>query len=125
LIILITVNDTLGHDAGDKLLKTFSRRLKKCVRKCDLIARLGGDEFIIILKELKDKQDGAAIAEKILSMPSNYNLNFSTIKITTSIGMTFYSGEQLRSKELVRQADQALYISKNNGRNTLTIYKQQ
>lgn len=118
-----TINDTLGHDSGDKLLKGFGGRLKRSVRNYDLVARLGGDEFIILIEELKQQDDAINIALKILeNTRKEFKLQDKTAHITTSIGLTFCDGESIQPLELIKQADKAMYAAKEGGRNQLRIH---
>jgi len=117
------VNDTLGHNVGDELLKAFAKRLKQSTRDSDLIARLGGDEFILLLNKLKKSDDAIQIAQKIMKeMQEPFLLNNEKVKISTSIGVTFYQGELISMSELIKQADEALYLAKQAGRSTYRVY---
>ena len=112
------VNDTLGHTMGDALLKGFARRLADCVRQTDTMARLGGDEFIVILEELHNRDEGRAVAQKIVeAMRPEFVLDYRDTKITTSVGMAFFDGgENVSGDALIKKADQALYDAKSGGR---------
>ena len=113
-----TVNDTLGHAAGDALLRAFTQRLADCVRRADTVARMGGDEFTVILEELEHRDDGTAVARKIVeAMRAGFEIEQRIVKITTSIGIAFFEGEAgVMDDELVRRADAALYEAKSAGR---------
>ncbi|MFT5544029.1 MAG: diguanylate cyclase (GGDEF)-like protein [Arenicella sp.] len=123
-----SINDTLGHEAGDLLLKHVATRLTGCVRESDTISRFGGDEFVVLLGDLSPQAIDAAdktqhIAEKILlSLNQPYQLNTHTYLSTTSIGATVFSGHKEAAEELLKQADTAMYQSKAAGRNTLTFF---
>ncbi len=123
-----TLNDTLGHDVGDLLLKQVSERLTSCVREGDTVARIGGDEFVIMLEGLSDSIFEAArqaelICEKILSVLNQaYQLNAYEYHSTTSIGATLFSGHEIESDELLKQADIAMYQSKTAGRNAIRFF---
>jgi diguanylate cyclase (GGDEF)-like protein/PAS domain S-box-containing protein len=123
-----TLNDTLGHDVGDLLLKQVSERLTSCVREGDTVARIGGDEFVIMLEGLSDSIFEAArqaeiICEKILSVLNQaYHLNTYEYHSTTSIGATLFSGHEVGSDELLKQADIAMYQSKTAGRNAIRFF---
>ncbi|MBW4518805.1 MAG: CHASE2 domain-containing protein [Scytolyngbya sp. HA4215-MV1] len=112
------INDTLGHDAGDLLLKNVAQRLTNCLRGSDTVARLGGDEFTIILSGIKDEQDAIRVAEKILSaLSQSFQLGQHTIQVTTSIGISLYpfNGEEM--DVLIKSADVAMYQAKERGKN--------
>lgn len=116
------INDTLGHSVGDWLLKEVSERLRKSVREVDTVARLGGDEFILLLPGIKNSEDAARVAEKILEVidqPLHYNEN--ELYITTSIGISLCPGDGMDSETLVRSADNAMYRAKELGRNNYQL----
>lgn len=117
------VNDTLGHDIGDELLKEFSKRVKACIREEDLLARIGGDEFGILITNLQDKRKAFEIAERILtSLRSVWTIENSNLSISSSIGISFYSEYEQDEKMLLKQADIALYKAKENGRGNYQVY---
>lgn len=112
------VNDMLGHDTGDELLKEAAHRLKKCVRDSDLIARLGGDEFTIVLTELYDPSNADRVARHILRRLSEpFQLNGESANISASIGITFCPQDATEVEELLKNADQAMYAAKEQGKN--------
>jgi diguanylate cyclase (GGDEF)-like protein len=118
------INDTLGHSLGDSLLQQFSLRLKECINKTATVARFGGDEFVLLMSDLNNKEPAIQTAHKILSkVQEPYQLLHKDLKITASIGLTFFTGENISADALLSQADQALYSAKKAGRNTLDIYK--
>ena len=125
------LNDTLGHDFGDLLLKQVTQRLTSSVREGDTVARLGGDEFVVMLLDLSDHNMEAAeqaefIGEKILSVLSQpYQLNSHAYHCTASIGITMFKGHDQSSDELMKQADIALYQVKKAGRNSLRFFDPQ
>ncbi|MEH7096110.1 sensor domain-containing protein [Neobacillus vireti] len=117
------INDSMGHDMGDKLLKEFSQRVKACIREEDMLARLGGDEFVILLTGLSE-ENVIQIAKRIIASSKNeWEINQTKIKITTSIGIAFYSHHSHDEKNLLQHADHALYKAKENGRSNYQIYK--
>lgn len=117
------INDTLGHDIGDALLRAFGQRLKHCVRAGDTAARLGGDEFVVVLPEIAHTDDAVVVAEKIIAaMNESIAIKEHHICITTSIGIASHRpGDSFDSKELLRRADIAMYEAKRSGRNRYCI----
>lgn len=123
-----TLNDTLGHDIGDHLLKQVAIRLKACVRDGDTVARLGGDEFVVVLAGLGCEEVDAAtnveaVAAKILStLNQPYQLGHNVHRSTASIGVTLFSRQAASIDDLMKQADLAMYRSKEAGRNVLRFF---
>lgn len=126
-----TLNDTLGHDAGDLLLKQVSERLILCVRENDTVARLGRDEFVLLLEGLKEAELAAqveAIGFKILmTLSQPYELDGRNYFSSSSIGVTLFGSQQSEAnvESLLRQADIAMYQAKASGRNTLRFFDPQ
>ena len=123
------VNDTLGHAAGDDLLKEAAKRLSACARKSDTVARLGGDEFLIILEDSDEQTrnsrelDLQRVAERILeSFSRPFVLEGNEINVSPSIGFAIYPRDGEDGDELMRNADAAMYRAKNEGKNTYCIY---
>ena len=113
-----TINDTLGHDAGDTVLEVVSDRLKSTVRSKDLVARVGGDEFIIIINDTKNTDVCAKIAEKILyNVLKPITVHARELYLTTSIGIAVYPYDGQDLETLQKSADVALYRAKERGRN--------
>ncbi|MFH1873099.1 MAG: EAL domain-containing protein [Pseudomonadota bacterium] len=123
-----TLNDTLGHDQGDLLLKLVARRLTRCVRAGDTVARLGGDEFVAVLADMGvGDQEAAncteAVGEKILAaLNQSYMLDTVAYHSTPSIGVTLFKGTRTSTDDLLKQADLAMYKSKDAGRNALRFF---
>ncbi len=112
------VNDTLGHDMGDILLQEAARRILNCVRESDTVARLGGDEFTVVLSQLANASHAENIAQKIIKRLSEpFTLNDEVAHISASLGITLYPVDALDIDSMMRNADQAMYVAKNNGRN--------
>jgi diguanylate cyclase (GGDEF)-like protein len=113
------INDTLGHDIGDELLKEVATRLNACVRSGDTVARQGGDEFVIVLAEVAHSQDAALVAEKIIStLGQPIFVNSHELQVTTSIGIALFPVNGTDdAQELMRKADAAMYAAKEAGRN--------
>lgn len=118
-----TINDTLGHGAGDELLRLTAERLTCCVRDEDTVARLGGDEFLFLLPGVEDVKDAARVAQKILDL---FVVPFKVIghelHVTTSIGISLFPLDGNDAETLVRNADTALYRAKEEGRNRYQLY---
>jgi diguanylate cyclase (GGDEF)-like protein len=104
------VNDTYGHTVGDHLLQDVARRLTRFVRESDTVGRIGGDEFIILLEGIKENEDAAIVAGKILATLSEpYNLATVTLQIIPSIGVAVYPENGENANELILYADNAMY----------------
>ncbi|MBU1339072.1 MAG: EAL domain-containing protein, partial [Acidobacteria bacterium] len=117
------INDTLGHDAGDKMLKDVASRLVECVRDSDTVARMGGDEFMIILPKITKAQDAAVIAQRVLkSFDSPFTLNGHDCMIGASIGISQYPTDGDDYESLVKNADIAMYKAKEIGGKNYQFY---
>ncbi|MGZ4980267.1 MAG: EAL domain-containing protein [Methylobacter sp.] len=125
-----SLNDHLGHDMGDILLQQVARRLIECVREGDTVSRQGGDEFVIMLEELSENIEEAAvkaktIGEKIIaSLNQAYQLGNHEYRNTPSIGITLFINHQHEIRTLLKRADIAMYGAKAAGRNTLRFFDQ-
>lgn len=112
------VNDTLGHSAGDLLLKSIAERLAACVRASDTVSRQGGDEFIILLAEVSQMADAAVTARRILrAIGEVHELEGQNLSVTTSIGVSVYPHDGADASALIKAADAAMYEAKAAGRN--------
>ena len=117
-----TINDTMGHTAGDELLLEMARRLRGCVREDDTVARLGGDEFTIILSELRHPEDAVTVAEKIIkAVQKSMIIGGMPIEVSASIGIALYPVDGNDPESLLRNADSAMYRAKESGRNTYQL----
>lgn len=117
------INDTLGHSAGDALLKEVSRRLQDALRESDVIARLGGDEFIVLLQEVGTAEEAAVVARKILSaVVSPLAIADQDCRVTASIGIALYPEHGTDEESLMQSADLAMYRAKEEGKNTFQFY---
>ncbi|MES2315922.1 MAG: EAL domain-containing protein [Pseudomonadota bacterium] len=117
------INDTLGHQIGDLLLKQVGQRLQAYVRETDTVARLGGDEFTITLSELHDTGKVTDVAQKIRNdLARPFRLEGELAYISASIGITLYPRDGHNAGDLLRNADQAMYQSKDHGRNRFTYF---
>jgi diguanylate cyclase (GGDEF)-like protein len=111
------VNDKLGHEAGDILLKQVADRLSACVREADTVARLGGDEFVIVLVNIRTSNDAQRVAEKLVeSLRRPFQLHDSEVTISASIGIALYPQHGLSTDQLLQQADDAMYVAKKKGK---------
>lgn len=120
------VNDTLGHDTGDKILVEAAHRLKDCIRISDTVGRLGGDEFIVLLKDLDDPSQALPIALNLLEkFRSSLTVDGREILLTMSIGISVYPNDGTTPAELLRNADAAMYHSKAEGRNNCHYFTQE
>jgi diguanylate cyclase (GGDEF)-like protein/PAS domain S-box-containing protein len=123
-----TLNDSLGHDTGDRLLVEVGGRLHACVREGDTVARLGGDEFVVMIEDLSDTVDAAvaqaeAAGSKILTtLNSPYQLGRQSYRGSSSIGIALFRGREVGTDELLKRADLAMYQAKAAGRNTLRFF---
>lgn len=117
------INDSLGHDAGDLLLKTLSSRLQENVRDMDTVARLGGDEFVVVLEGIQDAEDITAVAQKLLSgVASPINVVGHEISTSVSIGISVYPQDGEDTETLLKNADIAMYKAKEAGKNNFKFY---
>ena len=117
------VNDTLGHAAGDELLKQVSHRLQECVRGRDLIGRQGGDEFMVVLCDLRKPENAARVAEKIIAaVGAPFLLDEGEVQVGCSIGIALLSEDNSELDSLMRSSDTAMYAAKDAGRNTFEFY---
>ena len=120
------VNDSLGHDVGDKLLIESAKRLQNVLRKEDTVGRLGGDEFIILLRGLNDHHNALSISEVLLkTFREPFNIDGRELILTLSIGIALYPINGIVSSDLLRNADTAMYQAKALGRNTYSFFTQE
>lgn len=118
------INDTLGHDIGDALLKMVSQRLKNCLRRSDTLARQGGDEFVALLGELHSDNDINLITDKMIeSLLGQFTIGNYTLTVSASIGVSIYPDNGDTSVQLLRHADLAMYRAKNMGRNRIEFFE--
>jgi len=117
------INDTLGHEAGDLLLKEMATRLQSCLRESDCVARLGGDEFVIMVPGLIGVEPLAAVAHKVLAAISrSLTLGDHEFHVTASIGISVYPTDGEDERVLMKNADIAMYQAKEDGKNTFKFY---
>jgi diguanylate cyclase (GGDEF)-like protein/PAS domain S-box-containing protein len=117
------VNDTFGHDVGDQLLKVVADRLKNALRHCDSVCRLGGDEFVVLSDMISCQNDAVKLAEKIhAALKDPLVLRNKEIFVTTSIGIAMYPADGDDADTLIKNADAAMYQSKDSGRDEFRFY---
>jgi diguanylate cyclase (GGDEF)-like protein/PAS domain S-box-containing protein len=118
------VNDTAGHAAGDRLIKSISARLLNCVRSSDTVCRLGGDEFVILLSEVARAKGAAVTAKKILAALSEpHSIDQLEVHVSASIGIATYPADGTTAENLLKNADAAMYRAKECGRNNYQFFK--
>jgi len=112
------INDTLGHDVGDALLRETAKRIVACVRDSDTVARIGGDEFTVILPNVKTRNNINPVAERIVeAIATPFMLNGKNCHVTASIGIALYPSNGGMAEQLVKIVDAAMYLAKNSGKN--------
>ncbi|MEG1566640.1 MAG: EAL domain-containing protein [Anaerovoracaceae bacterium] len=116
------INDSLGHDYGDKVICAVADTLRKFFRKEDIIARMGGDEFVVFMANVPDKAIAEEKAYRLCEKINGININSENVGITCSVGIAFSSEDTIEFKELYQNSDKALYSAKCHGRNTVSIY---
>jgi diguanylate cyclase (GGDEF)-like protein/PAS domain S-box-containing protein len=118
-----TINDTLGHGAGDELLKAVADRLKRSLRAHDLVARLGGDEFVVLVTGSPSAANIAAVAQKMLStIGEPLTIQGCSFLVTASIGVGVYPADGRDAGTLLKHADAAMYLAKEHGKNNVQFY---
>jgi diguanylate cyclase (GGDEF)-like protein/PAS domain S-box-containing protein len=117
------INDTLGHEAGDSLLKEITARFKQALRASDVIARLGGDEFVVLVQEVSDREHAATVARKMLSAAIKPMLLVGQeCRVTASIGIAMFPSDGADEQTLMKNADSAMYFAKEEGKNNFQFY---
>ncbi len=118
-----TINDTLGHDLGDRLIREVGRRIRQCIRSTDIVARLGGDEFTVLLQEASDALQVSLIARNIIDQISwPFQLDGHEVFTGASIGVTICPADGDDAATLLKNADMAMYRAKEKGRNTFRFF---
>ncbi len=117
------INDSLGHSAGDLLLKEVADRLKRVAREQDTVARLGGDEFVIVLTAIKDAADAAVAADRLVkAMTTGLAIHGQLLSVTFSLGISVFPDHGRDGEDLLKNADAAMYWAKENGRNRFQFF---
>lgn len=117
------VNDRRGHDAGDRLLQQVAQRLSACVRNTDMVARLGGDEFAVILTEVNQIQHVQILAQEMIeTLAKTFSILGDEVRISGSVGIALFPADANTAEDLVKNADQAMYVAKNAGRNRFSFF---
>jgi diguanylate cyclase (GGDEF)-like protein/PAS domain S-box-containing protein len=120
------VNDSLGHEIGDKLLKVVAGRMHSIVRRIDTVSRMGGDEFIVLLSRIDAPDDAARVAVKLIEAVSQpYTIELHELILTASIGISIYPDHGKEASSLLRNADASMYSAKEAGRNGYRFYSQE
>jgi diguanylate cyclase (GGDEF)-like protein/PAS domain S-box-containing protein len=118
------INDSLGHQIGDKLLQSVAKRLADCVRGSDTVSRQGGDEFVVLLSEVEQAEDAAITARRMLQVVAEaHPIDKHDLHVTTSIGVSVYPDDGLDAETLIKNADTAMYQAKENGRQSYQFFK--
>jgi diguanylate cyclase (GGDEF)-like protein len=119
------INDSLGHAAGDEVLRQTAERLKQCVRETDTVTRLGGDEFTIILPQIRSARDSESVAEHVIaSMAAPLVVAGNEHFLSASIGIALYPADGMSAEELLRNADTAMYRAKEGGRGRYVYFEE-
>jgi len=117
------INDSMGHNTGDEVLKIVTQRLNQIIRKEDTLARLGGDEFTVIIEDLKQGQDASLLAQKIIEfLAEPIKIENNSLYVSSSIGISLYPDDGDCSQNLLKYADSAMYKAKDEGRNNFQFY---
>jgi diguanylate cyclase (GGDEF)-like protein len=118
------INDSLGHEIGDKLLQSVAKRLVSCVRRADTVCRLGGDEFVILLSQVEHEEDAAFSARKILrALAAPHIIDNKSLDMNASIGVSTYPSDGSDAGTLMNKADTAMYEAKQQGRNNYKFFR--
>jgi diguanylate cyclase (GGDEF)-like protein/PAS domain S-box-containing protein len=120
------VNDSLGHDAGDALLKVVAQRMRAVVRETDTVARLGGDEFVIVLPDMEHCNEAMVVASKLLGELSQpFTVDQQQVYVSASIGVSLFPRDGEQEQTLLKNVDLAMYRAKREGRNTVRFFTEE
>lgn len=118
------VNDTLGHDAGDELLRLLSKEMQTVLREEDTLARIGGDEFVGVITNLGNQDECKKVLDRLIEIiQTPFLINAATVQVSASIGVAFYPDDGIEADILLRKADQAMYSAKQSGKNRYHIFE--
>lgn len=117
------INDSLGHDTGDRVLKETAERLKHCVRESDTVARLSGDQFFILLDGIRDRSIQRVVERICTVLAQEIQLDGARLSLTASIGITLIHGDEASAEDLLKSADSAMHYSQRRGGNTYHFYR--
>lgn len=119
------INDSLGHDIGDQLLKAAAQRMQMSVRSVDTVSRVGGDEFVVLLSQIGTTEDAARVADKLITELSQpYGVEGHELQVTASVGICIYPDNGTQPNVLLRNADASMYSAKEGGRNRYQFYSE-
>ncbi len=117
------INDTLGHEAGDVLLREIGARLRECLRASDVVARLGGDEFVVLLQEINDPAQAASVARNILNVVMKPVVILGQeCRVTASVGVCLHPDDGQDDQSIMKNADMAMYLAKEEGKNNFQFF---
>ena len=117
------INDTYGHDVGDELLITLSRRMQRALREGDTLARIGGDEFIVVMVDLENIEDSKPLLTRLLkAAAAPVSVDDNLMQVSASVGVTFYPQDNVEADILLRHADQSMYVAKQAGKNRYQLF---
>ena len=120
------VNDSLGHDAGDRLLRVVAERIRKAIREADMLFRMGGDEFTVLLEDVRGPEEAAMVAKRMgEAINEALLLQHHELSVTASIGIALYPRDETGGERLVKSADTAMYRAKELGRNRHAFFSQE
>ena len=120
-----TINDSLGHQLGDRLLQSVASRILVCVREGDTVSRVGGDEFVIVIPEIEASSDASVVCAKILEvLAASFHLHGNDLHVAASIGISLYPSDGSDAETLMRNADTAMYHAKDSGRGNYQFFTQ-
>ncbi|MFW5824713.1 MAG: diguanylate cyclase domain-containing protein [Marinobacter sp.] len=119
------INDTWGHDIGDRVLEQVASRLRGVLRSHDVLARLGGDEFVVLAQNIERQAHAVRVAEKLLQAAREpLEIGNRSFRVSFSIGISLYPDHGLHQQDLMKAADLAMYVAKENGKNTWSVFGQ-
>lgn len=117
------INDSLGHDVGDRMLRALAKRMRSALRERDLVARFGGDEFVVLLEELERPEQAVELAQAVVvAMREPLEVAGNRVYVSTSVGVAYKAATHTRPEELLRDADVAMYRAKDNGRDRVEVF---